>query len=123
MILLKRLAVLAIAAFAFAACSNPDDANAAPAGVHDKPAMWRLGDADTTVYLFGTVHVLPPGLNWETPAIDAAVKASKAVYFETDVEPDQMIIANLVQRTGVYPPGDSLMDHLKPEEKAEVEEA
>ena len=28
------------------------------------PALWVVRDADTTVYLFGTVHMLPPDLAW-----------------------------------------------------------
>ena len=28
------------------------------------PALWRFGDEDTTIYLFGTIHALPPGYNW-----------------------------------------------------------
>ncbi|MEQ1726686.1 MAG: TraB/GumN family protein, partial [Sphingopyxis sp.] len=28
------------------------------------PALWVVRDADTTIYLFGTIHVLRPGLSW-----------------------------------------------------------
>ena len=28
------------------------------------PALWVVRDQDTTVYLFGTIHVLKPGLSW-----------------------------------------------------------
>jgi len=29
-----------------------------------KPAMWQVSDRDTSIYLFGTVHLLPPGTQW-----------------------------------------------------------
>ena len=35
----------------------PAEARAPEAG---RPALWAVSDADTTIYLFGTVHVLPP---------------------------------------------------------------
>ena len=31
-----------------------------------RPAIWLLSDADTRIYLFGTVHVLHPGLRWRS---------------------------------------------------------
>jgi len=51
------------------------------------PAMWEVSDADSKVYLFGSVHVLPPGTDWRTPAFDAALNAAPKVYFETDIGP------------------------------------
>jgi uncharacterized protein YbaP (TraB family) len=33
-------------------------------------------DADTTIYLFGTVHVLKPGLSWFDDAVKAAFDKS-----------------------------------------------
>jgi len=32
--------------------------------VNVAPALWQVKDADTTIYLFGTVHVLKPGIDW-----------------------------------------------------------
>ena len=32
--------------------------------------MWKLADADTDLYLFGTIHLLPEGQGWRTPALD-----------------------------------------------------
>ncbi len=57
---------------------------AAPKG----PALWKMSDADTTIYVFGTVHVLPPDLVWRTPTLDKALGEAAAIYFETDVNPD-----------------------------------
>lgn len=33
-----------------------------PVALH--PALWKVADADTTIYLFGTVHVMKPGTVW-----------------------------------------------------------
>ncbi len=50
------------------------------------PALWRVQDADTKIYLFGTVHILKPGLKWKSPALEKAVASADAVYLETDIE-------------------------------------
>mgnify|MGYP003483080608 FL=1 len=76
---LWKAAILALATLA--ACSEETPAPPAPpiADVPPKPAMWKVADADTTVYLFGTVHVLPPTLTWHSPAVDKALGEAKAV--------------------------------------------
>ena len=64
-----------LAAFALVACAG--SAQSEPAA---KPAMWKLADHDTTIYLFGTLHILPPGFAWRTPKFDAvAAKADTLV--------------------------------------------
>ncbi len=50
------------------------------------PALWLVQDEDTKIYLFGTVHILKPGLDWQNPKIINAVKAADAIYLETDIE-------------------------------------
>ena len=77
-----------------------------------KPAIWKISDADTTVYLFGTVHVLPPTLTWHSPAVDKALDEAKAVYFETDTEGDPMAFRDIIQRLGLYDPSQRLSDRL-----------
>jgi len=92
-------------------------------GVAPKPALWRTGDADTTIYFLGTVHVLPPSLNWRTPAIDKAVNDAKAVYFETDLDPPQAQMESFIARLGVYPAGQSLSDGLSAEQQRALADA
>ncbi|MEZ0243490.1 MAG: TraB/GumN family protein, partial [Sphingomonas sp.] len=52
----KLLAFLA--AFALASCGSPAPA---PTLTDADPALWKIEDGDTTIYLFGTVHALKPG--------------------------------------------------------------
>jgi uncharacterized protein YbaP (TraB family) len=64
------------------------------------PALWRVTHGAATVYLFGSLHVLPAGYAWTTPAIDAAKAASDRFMFEVPVDDaalkdeKQFIIAN-----------------------------
>lgn len=47
------------------------------------PAIWRIRDHDTTIYLFGTIHVLPPGFKWRSAALDHVVAAADTLMVES----------------------------------------
>src|SRR4051812_38501338 len=51
-----------------------------------QPAMWKIMNGKSTVYLLGSVHLLPAGFSWRTPAIDHAVEAADVFLFETNVD-------------------------------------
>jgi len=51
-----------------------------------QPALWEISDPDTTIYLFGTIHLLPENLKWRTPAFDKAVRQSQQLVVETIVD-------------------------------------
>jgi uncharacterized protein YbaP (TraB family) len=55
------------------------------------PAMWVVKDADSTVYLLGTIHVLKPGVNWRSEKLDAALKSSAEFWMEADIAADPAI--------------------------------
>ena len=48
------------------------DTNSAtdPFDYEPDPAVWRLSDADTTIYMMGTIHALPPTIKWRSPALE-----------------------------------------------------
>jgi uncharacterized protein YbaP (TraB family) len=48
-----------------------------------RPALWLLADHDTRIYMFGTIHVLPPGFRWRSAALDKAVGESAELVVET----------------------------------------
>lgn len=55
------------------------------------PAIWKIGDADTTIYIFGTVHSLPPGFRWRNPVLEGViVRADTLVLESTDDENDDV---------------------------------
>ena len=66
-----RPAMLALAPLALAlqGCATYSDPVAEPAAPVAQPAapaepvgpgLWKVADEDTTIYLFGTIHALPP---------------------------------------------------------------
>ena len=55
------------------------------------PAMWKVKGVHGTVYLFGSVHVMKPEVQWETPKVKAALAESDVLYLEIpDVDPEAM---------------------------------
>src|SRR3954447_16132845 len=50
------------------------------------PALWAVSDADTTVYLFGTIHLLPQDYRWQSPQLNQAVNGSQQLMVETIVD-------------------------------------
>lgn len=73
----------------------------AGAVAHAAPAMWEVRDADSRIYLFGSMHVLQPGARWRTRAFDRAYAAADKVWFETRADADPAEIKALVDRYGV----------------------
>ena len=49
------------------------------------PAIWAVKDADSTIYLFGTVHVTSADTQWRTPFYDRVYAEAGEVWLEADV--------------------------------------
>jgi uncharacterized protein YbaP (TraB family) len=85
------------------------------------PALWVVRDADTTVYLFGTVHLLPHDADWHFPALDKALADSRSLYVEiTDDDPAHMTA--LVLRYGIDT-AHPLSQQLTPFDRGRLERA
>ena len=68
------------------------------------PALWVVKDADTTIYLCGTIHVLKPGLTWFDESVKTAFDRSDEVKLEL-VMPDPATMQGQVKATGLAPAG------------------
>lgn len=89
-------------AFAQVAAPAPVTAPAAvPQATGTGPALWVIRDADSTLYLFGTVHVLRPTTAWGSARVDAAFASADQVWFEISNPDDQMAIIPLIQQHGL----------------------
>ncbi len=58
----------------------------APMAAQAEPGVWKIGDEDTTLYLFGSYHALPADFAWRGPAFDGALSAADRILFETAVD-------------------------------------
>ena len=86
------------------------------------PAIWVVRDPDTTIYLFGTIHLLRPGLSWFDEAVRAAYDASDELVIEM-VEPDAATTQAVTLKLGVDPTGTTLRAKLTPDARARYEAA
>lgn len=94
---------------------------AAPLAAFALPPVWVVKDKDSEIVLFGSIHVLPPGLDWEPPALAKAVRNADDIWFELPVDAQtEAQTAILAQQTGVLPPDGSLFRLLGPEAGAEM---
>ncbi len=75
------------------ALASEDARRDRPAGP-PRPAMWKLSDADTTIYLFGGVHMLPQGLDWQTGMVDKAAREADMLILE--LAPEEQAKASAV---------------------------
>ena len=123
---LRTVQVLAVSAIALlgAACSSttagPPAAAAAPEA--KGPAMWVIRDADSTIYLFGTVHLLKPETQWRTPRFDAAFASADELWFEITDGDDAAKMQSLVMTLGMDQ-ANPLSKRLTPEQFARLKGA
>ncbi len=64
------------------------------------PALWKIQRNGATVYLFGTVHVLPANAQWRYPQFDEALKSSDVLYLEI-ADDDPATMQALVTQYGI----------------------
>lgn len=65
------------------------------------PALWVIKDADSTLYLFGTVHLLRPTTAWGTERVDAAFDSADRLVLEVSNPDDQAAVIPLIQQHGL----------------------
>lgn len=82
------------------------------------PALWVVKDDDTTIYLFGTVHVLRPGLSWFDDAVRKAFDDSDEVVLEL-VMPEASAMQAAVMKHAVNSSGTPL-SQMVPADKREA---
>lgn len=94
----------------------------AAGAVQAAPALWEVRDGDTRIYLFGSMHVLQPGVKWRTRAFDRAYARADKVWLETRADVDPAEVQALVDRYGVDP-DRSLTEKLPPRTVATLKAA
>jgi uncharacterized protein len=95
---------------------------AAPAA-EAKPALWKLSDADTTIYLFGTIHILPHNLKWQTPRMEAAMNAADTLVLEAVLDAAPQSASVTMATLGTSPNLPPLLDRVPPAKRAVVQAA
>lgn len=106
--ILRRLSKLFLAVcFCLLALPFPADA---------RPALWRVHDADTTIYVFGSLHVMKPGTAWLDDDLREKLLSSDEIFLEIPARDNAPEVTRpLLVRYGFLPKGDALKNHLPPD--------
>lgn len=119
-------ALLLLASLSVTASARPPARPAARAAVPvvplARPALWKIQDADTTIYLFGTIHLLPKGLRWFAGPIESAFDSSDEFVSEI-AETDPVAVQRVMIEKAFLPPDQTLRGLLSQSEKAALEKA
>lgn len=84
------------------------------------PALWQVSDEDTTIYLFGTVHVMRPEVEWQRDYISEALAASDEVVTEIDMASAESETLALLPMA-MLPQDQTLRGLMTEENRAEYE--
>ena len=87
------------------------------------PALWTVKDADTTIYLFGTVHVMKPGVDWFKGGVKAAFERSDELVLEIVEPEDPDALASTMAGVALARDGVKLSDRLNAEDRGKYQTA
>ena len=93
-----------------------------PSGTPAHPAIWQVSDRDTTIYLFGTIHALPQGIDWFGDKVASSFDGSAELVTEI-VETDPAQLQASVRATAMLPAGKTLRGMLSPAQRAKYDVA
>jgi uncharacterized protein len=121
---LKFLLLAPFAALAITSYAPAQDVLVKPQSTTEvvRPALWKLADHDTTIYLFGTIHLLPEGINWYAGPVAEAFESSDVLITEIP-EDASGASAGLLMKHGVLPGGQSLRATMSESERGKFEAA
>lgn len=93
-----------------------------PQATGQAPALWVIRDEDSTLYLFGSFHLLRPTTGWSTARVEQAFASADEIWLElTDID-DASQAQQLMMQHGLSP-DRPLSSLLTPEDMALLEEA
>lgn len=74
-----------------------------PQAAGQGPAIWVIRDEDSTLYLFGSFHLLRPTTGWSTPQVEQAFASADEIWLElTDID-DATQAQQLMMQHGLSP--------------------
>jgi hypothetical protein len=78
------------------------------------PALFRIVNGKSTVYLLGSIHVLPVKFSWRSPAIDQVIGAADVFMFEANLDFATAEFHYFLDQHGYLPRGQTLHQMLSP---------
>lgn len=87
------------------------------------PALWRVSDEDTQIYILGMADLIPPGTDWQSVAFMNAFEKADIIILETDERQEaQAGLGPVVQELGLFNDGRTLLDVLSEEQIEKINE-
>ena len=65
------------------------------------PQAWVVRDGDTEITVFGTIHALPSGTDWLSPAVAARFDAADTLVLEAIMPDDPQALMPLIRQIGM----------------------
>jgi len=125
----KRLRLAALAPlFLFAPPVLAQEAQAAAVVPHAEavvpaqPALWKIADKDTTIYLFGTIHILPENAGWFHGPVQQAFNSANLLVTETMLDSPATLQKVFLDK-GMRHDGKTLRESLSAPERKNLEKA
>lgn len=91
-----------------------------------EPPIWTIADEDSTIYLYGTIHMLPPDLEWRGPQMEHALAEADELWLETQFpatpEEAQAQMGALLVRYALSS-GPTLSSRLTEDERTQLQRA
>ena len=122
---MKLVTCLPTLLFALLCLSLPSTVAAGPEGetkregrVDADPALWVFRDEDTTIYLFGTVHLLKPGFSWFDDGIAKAFDSSDELMMEILPFEDKAALGPVIMQLAQDPSGRTMAQRLSADDHA-----
>ena len=96
----------------------------APAAALALPPVWVVHDQDSDVTLFGSVHLLPQGVDWRPPQLDQALAGANDVWFEAPMDAGSLSAATQTALQHAFlPEGQTLQPMLSAAGRERLAEA
>lgn len=87
------------------------------------PTMWEVSDSDTRIVVFGTVHLLPAGVQWLKPPIVQRLDAADELVLETVIPADPRALAGDFLRLGRGSGLPPLVERVAPADRPKLDQA
>src|SRR3546814_20802053 len=101
-----RRAAAALSPLLLTACGT------APSGPEARPAMWLVADADTKIYILGTMHALPRGTDWDEGRVAIVIAAADELMME--LSPAELAAAGEIFREHAHRHAPPRLDSSPP---------
>ncbi len=113
-----RTILALIASLMLTACNNAPDPVTLNTVKTGTPALWKVSgtrpEQKGVAYMFGTIHILPDGVQWRTPVLDAAIAESDHLVIEVLGLEDTQNAAKIFSRLAISPGQEKLDTRIKP---------